>query len=414
MVEKSSQAPWTALVLAGGGARGAYEAGVVRYLRDELPPRVRAHMRFEIICGTSVGAINCCFLATHNHMPHVQGQAITEMWQRLRIDGVYHVGLREILNLPKFLFGSRGRGELDEVIGPGRLGGLFNTNPLEQLVRRSMRWKNISMNLASGDLKALAIAATHVKSGHTHVFVQRSEEGLPPWSTDPQIQAFQVEIGPNHALASAAIPWMFPAVEIEGEVYCDGGIKLNTPISPAIRLGADRLFVIGLHSDHRDPAEETRRMQRFDRYPSALFLLGKIFNSLMLDKTEYDLKRLERFNALLDIGKESFGPEYQVALNQTMTPFRGAPYRHIDALVVRPSEDIAEIAGRHLKSGSVAARAGSLVGAFLRRMSDTSEGQANDFLSYLLFDGEYASDLIRMGMRDADAQRQKIIDFFSS
>jgi NTE family protein len=402
MVEKASHAPWTALVLSGGGARGAYEAGVIRYLRDELPPRVRAHMRFEVICGTSVGAINCCFLAAHNHMPQVQGQALAEIWQRLRIDGVYHVGMREILNLPKFLMGSRGRGELDEVIGPGRLGGLFNTMPLEQLVRRGMRWKNISANLASGDLKALAVAATHVKSGKTHVFVQRSEPGLPPWSTDPQIHAYNVEIGPNHALASAAIPWMFPAVEIEGEIYCDGGVKLNTPISPAIRLGADRLFVIGLHDEIGDTAGQAKRAARFDRYPSALFLLGKIFNSLMLDKTEYDLKRLERFNALIANNKE--------AVNQTMTPFRGAPYRHIDTLVVRPSEDIAEIAGRHLRTGSVASRAGALVGAFLRRVGEASEGQANDLLSYLLFDGEFASDLIRMGMRDADAQRQKIID----
>ena len=410
MEKKVSHAPWTALVLSGGGARGAYEAGVIRYLRDEMPARIRAHMRFEVICGTSVGAINCCFLATYNHAPEIQGQALADIWQRLNIEGVYRVGLRELLSIPKFLFGSRGRGELDEAIGPGRLGGFFDTSPLEQLVRRGTRWKNIGANLASGDLKALAVIATHVGSGQTHVFVQRSEPGLPAWSTDPQVQAFHVEIGPNHALASAAIPWIFPSVEIEGEVYCDGGIKLNTPISPAVRLGADRLLVVGLKTSQK---EKNINSLPIDRYPSALFLLGKILNALMLDKTEYELKRLERINALLD-AKDELKKDLSKTLNNIVTPLRGAPYRPIETLVIRPSEDIAKIAGRHLRQGGVAARAGGLIGPLLRRIGGGAEDQANDLLSYLLFDGEFAHDLIQLGMHDADAQRQEIIDFFDA
>ncbi len=413
-MEHASRAPWTGLVLSGGGARGAYEAGVIRYLRDEMPPRVRAHMRFEVICGTSIGAVNSCFLAAYNHIPEAQGRILAETWQRLRIDSIYKVGWQEIFNLPKFLLGSRGRGELDEKAGPGRLGGLLNTSPLEQLVRRDIRWDNISANLASGDLKALALNATHIRSGNTHVFVQLASGTLPPWSTDPRIEAHQVEIGPNHALASAAIPWLFPAVEIEGETYCDGALKLNTPISPALRLGADRLLLIGLQSEGQHNESTQKKAERIDRYPSAAFLLGKILNALMLDQTEYDLKRLERFNHLLDIQKESFGPAFRTAFDQRMTTVRGAPYRKIDTLLIRPSEDIAQIAGRHLRIGSIVARAGGLVGSLLRRMGDMSEGQPTDLLSYLLFDGEFATDLIRLGMHDADAQRQKIIDFFST
>lgn len=396
----ASRAPWTALVLSGGGARGAYEAGVIRYLREELPPRVRAHLRFEIICGSSAGAINCCFLASYSHAPDIQGKAVVDMWQGLRIDGIYRVGLREVFNLPQFLFGSRGRGQVDEAVGPGRLGGFFNTSPLEKLVHEAILWKNIPGNFAAGDIKALALIATHVASGKTHVFVQRDQPGLPPWSKDPQVQAFNVQMSPVHAMASAAIPWLFPSVEIDGEVYCDGGIKLNTPISPAIRLGADRVLVIGLKSEHDDIRRES-----IDQYPSALFLLGKILNALMVDKTEYDLDRLERFNSLADLDKNS--------INERMISLRGAPYRQIDTLVIRPSEDIAEIAGRHLTMGTIASRAGGLVGPILRRIGETSEGQANDLLSYLLFDGEFARDLIAMGMRDADTKRQEIIDFFS-
>src|SRR5579871_1072312 len=239
------RAPVTALVLSGGGARGAYEAGVIRYIRDELPLRMRPHVRFEVLCGSSVGALNCCFLAATSHMPESQGQALVNVWQSLRIDRVYQLGMRELLNLPRFLLGSRGRGELDDFVGPGRLGGLFNTSPMEEFVRSAISWSRLRDNLEEGHFRALAVNATHIRTGKTHVFVEREGGGLPPWSTDPQIEAHAVEIGPAHALASAAIPWIFPAVSINGEIYSDGSIKLNTPISPALRLGADRLFVVG-------------------------------------------------------------------------------------------------------------------------------------------------------------------------
>lgn len=395
----------TALILSGGGARGAYEAGILKYIREQLPIRLRSQVRFEIICGTSVGAVNSCFLAALSHLPEAQGEALAQMWRSLRIDGIYQIGWREILNLPKFLLGSRGRGELDDVIGSSRLGGLFNTSPLEDLVRRHIRWKNVQANLASGDIRAVAVTATHVATGTTHVFLQRAlkfSEKL-HWSTDAQIHPFEVQLGPSHALASAAIPWIFPAVEIEGEVYCDGGIKLNTPISPALRLGAERLLVISLRTESK--VLEARRAMRIDRYPSALFLLGKILNALMLDKTDYDLKRLERFNALVNLEN--------LALNESMKNLRGNPYRHVDNLVIRPSEDLGLVASRRLRMGGIAERVGGIVGRVLSRMAESVDDQGADFLSYLLFDVEYVNDLIELGMHDADAKRQSIIDFFS-
>jgi NTE family protein len=410
---RGDRAPLTGIVLSGGGARGAYEAGVVRYIRDELPPRVRAHARFEIVCGTSVGAINACFLAANNHNPEVQGRALAEVWERLRIEGVYKVGWREVSGLPRFLLGSRGRGELDDALGPGRLGGLLNTGPLEQLIRRGMRWSQLTANIESGDLHALCINATHIKSGRTHSFVQVKGGVLPPWSTDPHVVPRAVTIGPEHALASAAIPWVFPCVDVEGEVYCDGGLKLNTPISPAVRLGADRILVIGLKA--KDEPDDAGMMpaQRdsVEQSPSAPFLLGKILNALLSDKTEYDLQRLERMNALLEAGERAYGDGFADALGHAMTQNRGQAYRKVDTLMIRPSEDIAAVASKHARLGSVVGRAGSIVGPLIRRIAGAN-GERGDLLSYLLFDGEYASDLIAMGMRDADAQRQKLIDFF--
>jgi len=406
------KAPLTALVLSGGGARGAYEAGVIKYIRDELPARIKPHVRLEILCGSSVGAINCCYIAAHSHVPEAQGQGLSDMWMGLRIDKVYQLGMREVINLPKFLLGSRGRGELDDILGPGRLGGLFNTSPMEEMVKNEIPWKRVRKNLFEGHFKALAINATHIRTGRTHVFVEREGDVVKPWSTDPQVEAHAVEIGPNHALASAAIPWIFPAVSINGEIFSDGSIKLNTPISPALRLGADRLFVINLKSEEM-PAWQKNPEVRIDAFPSAAYLLGKILNALLMDKTAYDLMRLHRYNAILKMGERSFGEGFSSVFNRLMTESRGAPYRHIDTFEVGPSVDIAEIASRHLQQGSVAARAGSLVGPLLRRFGDIGVGQASDLLSYLLFDHEFASELIHLGMNDADAKRSQIIEFFS-
>jgi NTE family protein len=410
------KAALTGLVLSGGGARGAYEAGIIKYIRNELPPRTRSNARFEIICGTSVGAINTCFLAATSHQPEVQGRALADVWERLRIEGVYQVGLKQLVNLPRFLLGSRGRGELDDVVGPGRLGGLLNTSPLEALVRRGTRWSYIEDNLQTGVLHGVCVNATHVSSGKTHSFIHTKDLQIPPWSTDPSVVPRAVKIGPEHALASAAIPWVFPCVDIGGEVYADGGLKLNTPISPAIRLGADRLLVIGLRAKE-EPAGEGGMVpnpaDRVDQSPSAAFLLGKILNAFLSDKTEYDLQRLERFNRLIEAGIAAYGEGFETALGAALSKSRGQPYRRVDSLFVRPNEDIAAVAAKHLRLGSVVARAGPVVGPLLRRLAGTGGEREGDLLSYLLFDGEYAADLVAMGMRDADAMRQQLIDFFA-
>ena len=404
--------PYTGLVLSGGGARGAYEAGVIQYLRTELPPEIQKKVNFDIISGTSVGAINACFLAANNHVPRLQGKALSMIWERLRIEGVYQAGWREFTNLPRFLLGSRGRGSLDSTLGPGRLGGLLNTKPLEQLVRRGNRWRYIEKNIQSGNLRALAVNATHIASGKTHVFVQTHQGKLPAWSTDPQVEAFHTHIGPNHALASAAIPWVFPSVELDGEIYCDGSLKQNTPISPALRLGADRLLVIGLKAHKKAVAPDRLDLETVDHYPSAVYLLGKILSATLVDKTEYDLKRLQRFNAILEAGEQAYGTDFQGKVGAVMQEMRGAPFRKIKTLVIRPSQEITDVTMRHISQGTVLSRAGGVVGSIFRRMADRGGEQASDLLSYLLFDGEYASDLVRLAMKDAHAQRDEIISFF--
>lgn len=407
MPNNAGQFPTLGLVLSGGGARGAYEAGVIRYIRDELPPKVSAKIKFDIMCGTSAGAINSCFLASCAHTPELQGKALAELWQSVRIETIFKIGWRELLKLPRFLLGSRGRGEIDEMVGQGRLGGLFNTYPLEKFVRRMMDWNSIKSNLQAGHLQAIAVNATHIGTGITHLFVQSNQPHVPP-STNPQIKTHWVDLTPNHVLASAAMPWVFPAVEIDGEIYCDGALKLNTPISPALRLGAQRLFVIGLKTT-QTPVQSPLKIAS---YPSAIFLLGKILNALLVDKAEYDLLQLERFNNFLDAGTTKFGEHFVSELGDEIVKLGGRPFRRVESMVVRPSVDISTIAEHHLSLGAIAARAGGIVGPILKRMGESSQGQTKDLLSYLLFDGDFATDLIKLGMHDADASRQKLINFF--
>jgi len=291
---------------------------------------------------------------------------------------------------------------------------LLNTTPLEQLVRRGNRWRLIRKNIANGNLHAMAVNATHLATGKTHVFVQTADGNLPAWSTDPEVEAFHTQIGPNHALASAAIPWVFPSVEVDGELYCDGSLKQNTPISPAIRLGADRLIMIGLKPKRSASSEEPEDLdpETVDHFPSAVYLLGKILSASLVDKTEYDLKRLQRFNALIDAGIEAYGNEFEDRLGEVMMRMRGAPFRKIKTLVIRPSEEITRVTLRHINQGTILSRAGGVVGHIFRRLADRGGDQAADLLSYLLFDGEYASDLIQLAMKDAHAQRDEIIAFF--
>ena len=270
--------PRVALVLSGGGARGAYEAGVIKYIRNELPEKIAKNIEFDIICGTSVGAINCCYLASSNDAPSLQGTGVAEIWSKLNIEGIYKVGMRELSRIPRFIFGSKRHKHFHFDKEIRRLGGFFDTSPLENLVSTENNWPNIRKNIHEGNLKALAINATHIASGKTHVFVDRFEGGLPPWSTDPHVDAFSVKIGPQHALASAAIPWVFPAVNIAGDLYCDGGVKLNTPISPALRLGADRLFVLGLSPEPNLFMNQDSNLDKnnIESYPSAIYLIGKL------------------------------------------------------------------------------------------------------------------------------------------
>jgi len=416
----------TALVLSGGGARGAYEAGVLKYIREEFASILGHQPRFDIICGTSVGAVNACYVAATVHESEVQGKRLADIWEGLVLDEMYEIGLRDLLSIPWRFF--RGKPLHAEAIGhggrlPRRLGGFLNTAPMERIVMRGIPWRNICKNFQAGHIQALSVSCTEMSSGKTAVFAQFREGISPQWARDVTVIHRTARIGPTHALASAAIPLLFPAVRVGHSYFCDGGLRQNTPLSPALRLGADRVLVIGLrHSTEKrfgDLSDEIHAShgklpQSLTAYANPIFLLGKVLDALLLDRTDYDLDRLRLFNALLEGGEKAYGPDFLERINSFIVPVRGAPYRKVKELYIRPSEDIGAIASRHARKGKIGWSLKGFVAQVLKRfaLQGSPRGEA-DLLSYLLFDGAYEKALVHLGMADAAAHREQLREFFS-
>jgi NTE family protein len=402
--------PRIALVLSGGAARGAYEAGVIAYLREGLPRDTGVRARFDIVCGSSVGAINACFLAATAHQPEEQGQRLIERWSSLALDDVVQLRTGDVMRFARALLGAAPR-----PADVHRHGGVLDPSALERLVIEMAPWSLVTRNLAAGHLHALAVSATHVASGHTIVFVQRADGALPEWSHDPFVHAVPARIRPQHALASAALPILFPAVPIEGHYYCDGGMRLNTPLSPALRLGADRVLVVSLRhvpaSGVHPPHTADPLLARAPA-PSPYFLFGKVINALWLDHVDYDFDRMQRTNAVLEAGARAFGPAFAERLNAALADLGAAPLRRIDELRVQPSRDIGALAAQYARAPEFTARTRGIAATLLRRMALSDTPDDADLVSYLLFDGGYCRMLIELGMADARARRDALARFF--
>jgi NTE family protein len=218
-----------ALILAGGAARGAYEVGVVMHILTDVVKDIGRPVPFDILCGTSVGAINACTIAAHAEEPLKRGEILVNQWKGLRLDQVARPSRSEILGL----FGSM-VGRKRPPPGPDemRRGGLLDPRGIEDLVRQVISPGAIRRNVEAGRVKALTVSTTDVSSGRTVIFLQRKEHAPPKWSRDPTISVRATQITADHALASAAVPLLFPAVRIDGEFYCDGGLRQNVPFRP--------------------------------------------------------------------------------------------------------------------------------------------------------------------------------------
>ena len=406
--------PKRALVFSGGGARGAYEAGVIRYLLGELPKQLGHPISFDILSGTSVGAVHACFLAATAELDGTRGNRLVEFWKQMRIEEILPLSGSDLLRLPRKLLGIRRTVEaFREGKAPERLYGLLNTEPLEQLVVRTIPWRGIRDNIRRGHVEAICVAATQVSSGRVAVFIENRDRKLPNWTRDPMVVPRPTRMLPAHALASAAIPLLFPAVRIGRTYYADGGLRLNTPLAPAIRMGADRVLVVALRQDIGKAHKIATDTSHIEDYASPMFLFGKMLNALLLDHLDTDLARMDVMNEILIDGTAAFGPRFIERLNEVAVRKRGQQFRVIDDLVIRPSQDLGLLAGEVLSAMPRDSSRSPLLRLAMHNLEGRQRSPEADLLSYLLFDGEFLGPLAELGYRDARSRESEFAAFFS-
>ncbi|MEO5509861.1 MAG: patatin-like phospholipase family protein [Longimicrobiales bacterium] len=370
------------LVLTGGGARGAYQVGVLRWIARHYP-----NLDLPIITGVSAGAVNTAKLASH---PGTFAQAVDEMtylWSELAVEHVFRVDASSLV-VKSFHMGARlMTGGL--IHGP-KPKAFLDTAPLRFLLEESLAPVNgeltgVDYNLAKGKLSAVAVITTSYTTGQTVVWVRGNE--LKPW-TRPQRRTEMGPITIEHIMASSALPIFFPAIRIGNQYYGDGGIRLSAPLSPALHLGADRILAI---STRYDKTQAESAVAGVVGYPPPAQVLGVLLNAVFLDLIDQDVVRLETVNRLVD----------------KLPPEKRGEMRRISYLNMRPSQDLGSLA-RGYES-----RLPRLFRYMVRGLG-TSEQKSPDVLSMLLFDPEYIRKLIALGEQDAERRAEEIHKFLTS
>ena len=378
------------LVMTGGGARGAYQAGVLKRI-GELK-RVGAQGNpFPIIGGASAGSINGAALATGCNDFALATQRIAEAWATLEPSEIFHCGLlsqarNSLTWMLDLSFGA--------ILGGGNARSLLDATPLRHFLNRHLDCDRIQDNIKRGHLYALAISATNFNSGKSYLFIQ-GRKGHPLWNRI-RLVTVATKITVDHVCASSAIPMVFQPVRLKtprgSAFFGDGCLRLQQPLSPVIRLGAEKVFVIGVRCGNKESQEETTD----ERHPSLAQVMGVLCNVMFLDHLATDVEHLERLNQLLNDGH----------INQPGIK-GGQKIRPLGTFVITPSVNLSDLAEQHQKDMP------SLIHYFVSSLGRDAASCA-DLMSYLLFTPSYTRDLIEIGYHDASERIDEIEDFLYS
>lgn len=387
----------TGLILTGGGARAAYQVGVLQAIGEILgeagwPP---SRNPFDIICGTSAGAINATALACRADNFGEGVQKLLDVWQNIEVAQVYRADSLGVIRSGARWLSLLSFGWLLRKWRAAPPASLLDNTPLVGLLHRMLDLPRLDMVLSEGLLHALAVTASSYTAGN-HLTFYQSAADIAPWVRMQRL-ALPDQIGVEHLLASSAIPFIFPATPLflgSHREYCgDGSMRQLAPISPAIHLGARKVLVVGAGRLTEAPRASPNPEQGAARYPSLAQIAGHAMSSIFLDSLAVDIERLERVNRTLSLLPEEL-------LERT-------PLKPVKLLVIAPSERLDDIASRHIASLPAPIRTMlSGIGA--------TETRGAALASYLLFESTYTCDLIRLGQRDTQARKEDVLAFFDS
>ena len=370
-------------MLSGGGARGAYQVGVLRRIARECPAAVPG-----ILTGVSSGGINAAYLAASQEPFAEKLENLSAVWERLRIDDVFRVDLRALTGRG-LQWGSRLLAGGRHPLPPAR--SMVDTAPLRALLERLLQpdttggIPGIMRSLEAGWLQAIALTGSSYTTGQSVTWVQKRDGcGIGTWER-PQRKSEDSLLGVDHVMASSALPFLFPAVKVDGAWFGDGGIRLTAPLSPAVHLGARRILAVSTrYARSRDEADRPA----IAGYPPPAQVAGVLYNAIFLDQLDADALEMHRINRL--IGKL---PESE-----------RDGLRQIDLLLLRPSIDLGRLANEYEPQLPRAFR-------FLTRGMGTRETRSNDMLSLVMFQGDYVRRLMDLGEADALTRMAQIRRF---
>jgi NTE family protein len=378
------------LVMTGGGARGAYQAGVLKRL-GELDGVQNHGNPFPLIGGASAGAVNGSAIAAGCDDFANATRALADMWADLRPSDVFHCDFvtqahNSITWILDLSFGG--------LAGGGHARSLLDATPLRYFLGRHLDCDRIGANIKRGHLYALAISATNFNSGKSYLFIQGAK-GHPVWQR-VRLVTVSTKITVDHICASAAIPMIFEPVQLKiprGSAYFgDGCARLQQPLSPVIRLGAEKVFAIGVRCGDKEQVEVNAN----DAQPCLAQVMGVLFNVMFLDHLATDIEHLERLNQLLENGHI-----VQPGVRESER------IRPLQALVITPSVNLSDLAEQHQKEMP------AMIRYFVSSLGSDLDA-CSDLMSYLLFTSRYTRDLIDIGYHDADERIEEIEDFLYS
>jgi NTE family protein len=368
--------PRAGLVLTGGGARAAYQVGVLKAVRDILGSP--AHNPFPIVCGTSAGAINAASLAAGaDDFTRAVGRLL-EFWEHMRCDLIYRTDAWNVLKS-----GARWLGAL-MLLSRRNPVSLLDNEPLRGLLDKHLDFGRIQGHIDSGALYAACVTASGYTSGQSVSFFQGGS-GLEGWERNQRIGA-AVSLRIEHLLASAALPFLFPAVKVHREYFGDGSMRQIAPVSPALHLGADRVLVVGTGRQTQEQARE-----RSNVYPSLAQIAGHALNSIFLDTLMVDIERLERINRTVRL----IPPEAR----------KDSALRPIRVLFVTPSQPLERLAARFIHELPRTVR-------FILRPTGALNRSGSNLASYLLFEQSFCRALIDLGYQDTVRREAEVREFF--